>query len=73
MNFARFMSGPIGRGARILVGIALLVWAANIIAATTTLGVVLLVLGVFFVFVGAANICVFAPLFGGPLRGKDIK
>lgn len=73
MKFARFMAGPIGRGARILVGIAVLIWGVTMLASSTVWGVVLLALGAFFIIVGVANICVFAPLFGGPFNGRKLK
>lgn len=67
MEFARFMAGPIGRGARIVVGLLLVV-----------LGVlwggwwsVLAAVGVVVFLAGALNVCGIAPLVGAPFRGRD--
>ncbi|MCB9452512.1 MAG: DUF2892 domain-containing protein [Anaerolineaceae bacterium] len=74
MAFAKFMSGPIGRGIRILAGIVVLALGLGLFGAVDSpLNIILDVVGVFLIAVGAFNICVFAPLFGGPLMGKDVK
>jgi uncharacterized protein YhhL (DUF1145 family) len=68
------MAGPIGRGVRVLVGVVVLAIALGLFGAVESpLNIILIVLGLFFVLVGAVNICLFAPLFGGPLMGKDVK
>ena len=70
MTFAAFMASTVGRGLRALVGIVLLILAFVVGGAG---GWILGILGVFFVLVGAMNVCVLAPLFGGPLRGADVR
>ncbi|HVB11146.1 MAG TPA: YgaP-like transmembrane domain [Bacillota bacterium] len=66
MGFARFFASTAGRWLRALVGLVLI---AGVLAGWPLwLGVV----GLFFVVVGVANICVLAPLFGGPLNGRKI-
>jgi hypothetical protein len=67
MGFLKFMSSPAGRWLRAIVGAVLLVWGV----ATNSL--LLDLLGVFFVAVGAVDVCVFAPLFGKPFSGKALR
>jgi len=71
LTLGKFMAGPIGRGLRILVGVIVLAYA--LFGGVTGVGqIVLLALGVFFVVVGAFNICVIAALLGAPLSGKKV-
>lgn len=66
MAFARFMSSYAGRGIRIVAGLALMWWGY-------TAGVwVVVAIGVIPLAAGALDLCLFAPLFGGPLRGRDV-
>ena len=67
MSFARFMAGPIGRGARALVGIVLI---AVGLAAGGTGGTILAVVGVLPLAAGVFNVCVIAPLPKAPFSGK---
>lgn len=67
MSFARFMAGPIGRGARAAVGIAMIVAG---LAMGSTGGTVLAVVGVLPLLAGVLNICVIAPLLKAPFSGK---
>jgi hypothetical protein len=69
MTFARFMSTPTGRGIRVLVGIALLIWGSTIGSAT---GIVLAGIGLVAFLAGAFNVCLMAPLLGAPFNGKDV-
>ncbi|MFV0258280.1 MAG: YgaP-like transmembrane domain [Acidimicrobiales bacterium] len=69
MEFVRFMSGPIGRGVRVVVGVVLVVLG---IAAGNVGGWILALVGAVFVLTGALNICLLAPLFKGPLKGSDL-
>ena len=69
MEFARFMSSPLGRGIRILAGLALVVAGLAWIGST---GGVLLAVGALPVVAGAGNFCLFAPLFGGPFLGSKL-
>lgn len=74
MGFAKFMAGPIGRGVRILAGVIVLAFALGLFGTVASpLNIILAVVGLFLVLVGVFNVCVFAPLFGGPLMGKDVK
>jgi hypothetical protein len=66
MGVARFFARPAGRWLRVLVGLVLIAgWLRGWPAWTA-------IVGVLFAVVGAANVCVLAPLFGGPLDGRKI-
>lgn len=67
MSFARFMAGPIGRGARIVVGLALIVIG---IATGGTGGLILAIVGLAPLAMGVLNICILAPLLKAPFSGK---
>ncbi len=69
MDFVGFMSSTAGRALRIVVGLILIVLALFGPNWSTALEIVLLILGIFFVLVGALNLCVLAPLFGKPIKG----
>lgn len=65
-----FMASTAGRWFRIVVGIVLLIggfyWGPW--------GYIASVLGVFFISVGAADVCVLAPLFGRKsMNGRDLR
>ena len=70
MGFARFMASTAGRLIRIVAGIALVV--VGLFVMGNTLGIILAVVGLVPLLAGIANVCVFAPLFGGPFLAKDI-
>jgi hypothetical protein len=69
MSFVRFMSSTAGRVARAAIGVVLIVLAFVLAGGWLWL----LAPGVFFVAVGALDVCVFAPLFGMPLSGKKVR
>lgn len=69
MGFVRFMSSTSGRVARAAIGIALIVVAALLGGAWWWLAAP----GVFFIAVGALDVCVFAPLFRMPLSGAKVR
>lgn len=71
MGFARFMASPAGRALRIAVGAALFV--IGLVAVQCTAGIVLALAAMVPLVAGMFNLCLFAPLFGGPLRGADIR
>lgn len=70
MSFARFMSSISGRLARILAGIALILF--GLLAVHGTVGTILAVAGLLPLVAGLFNFCLFAPIFGGPLLGKAV-
>jgi hypothetical protein len=65
MAIARFFARPLGRGLRVALGLGLIVWAV-LVPHLWWLAVV----GAAFVVLGVANVCLLAPLAGGPLRGR---
>jgi len=66
MGFAKFMSSGVGRGLRIVVGLALMV--IGLFSVGGTGGILLAVVGAVPLVAGALDVCLFAPLFGGPLK-----
>lgn len=71
MGFARFMSSMAGRIIRILAGIALIWLGLSVVGGMG--GFVLAAVGLVPLVAGVFNFCVFAPLFGGPFLGKDVR
>jgi len=70
MGFARFMASGAGRAARVVAGGALIVLG---IALGGIAGIVVVVVGVLPLAAGLFDLCVFAPLFGAPLRGREVR
>lgn len=70
MALLEFLASTTGRWVRGVVGVVLLV-LAFVVGGTG--GWVLGVLGVVFVAVGALDVCLLAPLFGKPLRGRAFR
>ncbi len=71
MGFAKFMSSMTGRAVRVIAGIALILLGLLVVHGTG--GVILAVIGLVPLVAGLSNFCVFAPLFGGPFLGKDVR
>jgi hypothetical protein len=69
MGFARLMSGPVGRGARIVAGLALIAIGASIGGA----GWILAVVGLAPLAAGVLNVCLIAPLLGVPFSGAKCR
>lgn len=70
-GFAQFISGPAGRIIRIAAGIALIV--AGIFWIGDVAGWIVAVIGLVPLVAGLFDFCILAPLFGGPLAGKEIR
>jgi hypothetical protein len=70
MSFAKFMSSWAGRLLRIAAGL-LLVWLGLGVMQGLG-GWILAIVGLVPLVAGVANFCLFAPIFGGPLLGKDV-
>ncbi len=70
MEFARFMSSTSGRLLRIVAGAALIFLGLAVVHGTG--GIILAVVGLVPLVAGIMNVCVFAPLFGGPFSAKAI-
>ena len=71
MGFAKFMSSGLGRGLRIVAGLALT--AIGLFSVGGTGGLVLAVVGAVPLLAGILDVCLFAPLFGGPLKGAEAR
>jgi hypothetical protein len=71
MGFAKFMSSGLGRGLRIVVGLVLI--GLGLFSVGGTGGVILAVVGAVPLLAGAVDVCLFAPLFGGPLKGAEAR
>lgn len=70
MAIARFMATPIGRGLRIVLGLALIVAG---LATGGTVGWIVSLVGIVPIVAGAANLCLLAPILGAPLKGSDVR
>ena len=70
MTFLRFMANPIGRGVRIVAGIALV--AGGLLLIGHALGIAIAVVGVVVFLAGALNFCMVAPIVGGPFRAREL-
>ncbi len=69
MEMLKFMSSTFGRFARIVVGIVLLIMGIALGSGWLILSLV----GLVALLAGALDVCLFAPLFGQPLKGKAIR
>ena len=69
MAFACFMATPLGRGLRIVAGLALIGWGYTLRG--TTLGTVLMIGGAVPLLAGLLNLCLIAPIIGAPFSGRD--
>jgi hypothetical protein len=65
------MSSTTGRLLRIVAGLALI--ALGVFYFTGTTGIIVALIGVVPLLAGVFNICLFAPLLGGPFNGRDVK
>lgn len=69
MRIARFMASPLGRGARVVLGIILIAVGLLFVGAP---GWILVIVGLVPIVAGAANICLIAPILGVPFKGTDL-
>lgn len=69
MSFIKFMASTAGRVLRAAVGLVLIILAATVGANAAWM----YILGIFFVAVGAFDVCVFGPLFKQSMSGKKIR
>ena len=67
MSFARFMAGSVGRGARVVLGLALIAWGILLGSAG---GFILAIVGLAPLLTGISNVCPIAPLLKAPFSGK---
>ena len=66
-----FLASTTGRIIRIIAGIALIAW--GLLGLSGTVGIIVAVIGLVPLLAGLFDFCVFAPLFGNPFSGKDIR
>ena len=69
MGFAKFMASATGRAIRVIAGLALVV--IGLVAGGGW--VALSVVGLVPLVAGAADVCLFGPLFGAPLKGSEVR
>ncbi len=69
--FVKFMSSTTGRITRIVAGIAIIALGTLVVHGTG--GIILTIVGILPLVAGLFDFCVFAPLFGAPLSGKQIR
>ncbi len=69
--FVSFMASTTGRIVRIVAGIALVAW--GLFGLSGTAGIIVAVIGLLPLVAGVSDFCVFAPLFGNPLSGAQIR
>ena len=70
MPIAKFMSSVAGRAARVVVGVALIAWGFTL---HSSVGYLLMFVGLLPLATGALDVCLLGPLFGVPLRGQDAR
>lgn len=68
-GFARFMSSPTGRVARVVAGVVLIGWGYTRLGSTA--GIVLIVVGCIPLLAGVFNLCLISALLGGPISGRQ--
>ncbi len=71
MGFAKFMASTAGRLIRVAAGIVLIV--VGLLVVKSTGGIILAVVGLVPLLAGALDVCLFAPLFGGPFKGSEAR
>ena len=66
-----FLASPAGRAVRIIAGIALIAW--GIWGLEGAAGIIVILIGAVPLLAGIFDFCVFAPLFGNPFKGPEIR
>jgi hypothetical protein len=70
MGLARFMASPLGRGGRIVLGVALILWGIGSVRGVA--GWVIAIAGLLPLTLGIINGCILAPFLRVPFRGFDL-
>jgi len=70
-SFCTFMASKNGRIIRAVAGIILIV--VGIFIPDSTIGAILIIVGLVPALAGIFDYCVFAPLFGCPMKGSQIR
>lgn len=66
-GFAKFINSPVGRIARVVVGLVLIAWGY------ISSGIVLIIIGLIPLAAGAFDLCLVSALLGGPISGKKVR
>lgn len=66
-----FLASNAGRILRVVAGVALIAW--GIWGLGGTVGIIVAVIGAAPLLAGLFDVCIFAPLFGNPFKGSDIR
>jgi len=70
-GFAKFINSPAGRIARLVVGIALIVWGYTLLVSVT--GNFLIIIGLIPLVAGSFDLCLVSALLGGPVSGEKVR
>lgn len=70
-NIFGFLASPAGRIIRAIAGIVLISVGLGMVGGTS--GAIIAVIGVVPVAAGVFDFCIFAPLFGYPFWGKELR
>jgi len=68
MRFAEFMSSPLGRGLRVVMGGLMVYLGLSVVGGVG--GTILAAAGVIPIATGLLNVCILGPLLGAPMRGS---
>ena len=69
--FVSFMASTLGRIVRVVLGLVLIAWGW--LGLGGTVGIIVVVIGLVPLLAGVFDFCVFAPLFGAPMSGSQIR
>jgi len=69
--FVSFMASTVGRIVRVVLGLVLIAWGW--LGLGGTVGIIVVVIGLVPLLAGVFDFCVFAPLFGAPMSGSQIR
>ena len=70
MGLARFMASPLGRGGRIIIGLALIAYGVSVLPRLA--GWIMIIVGLLPLTLGIINGCLLAPLLKVPFKGSDL-
>jgi type IV secretory pathway VirB2 component (pilin) len=68
-----FLASQTGRYARIIVGIVLIVIGLLLVNGDASWGWIVVIVGLVPLAAGVFDFCLFAPLFGKPFKGADLR
>lgn len=74
MNLMSFLASSAGRLARVVAGLVLVGVGIYLVTGPSVVaGLAVGIIGLFPLFAGLFDVCVFAPLFGAPFHGAQIR